>query len=296
MPSRIDSTVFPPEFLATLEGLTMPLSRSPRNPIPGGHLSRRHGASLEFSELRPYEPGEDLRSVDWNAYLRLQKLFVRRFRAERSQDVYILLDSSRSMGLDPEKFAAARRLAGACGFLATRQLDRVTLMPFAEAVTDRFVQTRRGNIPVELLEYLSELRTGGATSIGSCAYAAAEKLRRGGMVIFITDFLDEQALEGALKALSLRNADVVFFHVYTGDEEYPSPRGAVMLRDEETGERREMTVDRRLAREYAEAFGRFSLETRELIESYAGQYVRARIDTPLAQVLLRFIEARGAAA
>lgn len=292
MKSEIDEDIFAPEFLSTLEGLSLPLARSPRNPIPGGHLSRRHGASLEFSELRPYEPGEDLRSVDWNAYLRLQKLFVRRYRAERSQDVYILLDTSRSMGVDPSKFAAARRLAAACGFLATRQLDRVTVVPFADALTDRFVQTRRGAIPLELLAYLSGMETGGLTSIGRCAFAVAEQLRRGALVIFITDFLDDQGLEDGLRALALRNADTVFFHVYTGEEERPDARGAVTLLDEETQERYEVTVDRQTARAYAETFGRFVMETRSLLEGYGAQYVRARIDTPLEQVLLSFIEPR----
>ncbi len=292
MKREIDEAIFAPEFLALLEGLTIPLTRSPRNPIPGGHLSRRHGASLEFSELRPYEPGEDLRSVDWNAYLRLQRLFVRRFRAERSQDVYLMLDTSRSMGVEDRKFASARRLAAACGFLATRQLDRVTLMPFSDAVDDRFVQTRRGTIPVELLEYLSGVTCAGQTSIGSCAFAVAEQIRRGALVIFITDFLDERGLEEGLRALAVRNADVVFFHVYTGEEEHPEARGPLTLQDEETRERYEITVDRAAARAYAEAFGRFALETRTLIEGYGAQYVRARIDTPLEEVLLSFIEPR----
>ncbi|MFW5728187.1 MAG: DUF58 domain-containing protein [Spirochaetota bacterium] len=292
MNSEIDQAVFAPDFLGILEGLSLPLTRSPRNPLPGGHLSRRHGASLEFSELRPYEPGEDLRTVDWNAYLRLQKLFVRRYAAERSQDVYILLDTSRSMGVDTAKFTAARRLAGACGFLANRQLDRVTVVPFADALNDRFVQTRRGTIPLDLLAYLSGMKTGGRTSIGQCAFAVAEQLRRGALVIFITDLLDDHDLEEGLHALALRNADAAFFHVYTGEEERPDARGAVTLLDEETRERYEVTVDRRTARAYAETFGRFVMETRSLLKGYGAQYIRARIDVPLEQVLLSFIEPR----
>lgn len=206
--------------------------------------------------------------------------------------MYLMLDTSRSMGVEDRKFASARRLAAACGFLATRQLDRVTLMPFSDAVNDRFVQTRRGTIPVELLEYLSGVTCAGQTSIGSCAFAVAEQIRRGALVIFITDFLDERGLEEGLRALAVRNADVVFFHVYTGEEEHPEARGPLTLQDEETRERYEITVDRAAARAYAEAFGRFALETRTLIEGYGAQYVRARIDTPLEEVLLSFIEPR----
>jgi uncharacterized protein (DUF58 family) len=292
MAQDIDQRIFSPDFLTLLEGMSIPPARSPHNPTPGGHLSRRHGASLEFSELRPYEPGDDLRTVDWNAYRRLQRLFVRRFQAERSQDVYILLDTSRSMGVEPEKFDAARRLAAACGFLATKQLDRVTLVPFAEVLTDRFVQSSRGTIPFELLAYLSHLETGGKTSIGSCAFGVAERMRRGALVIFITDLFDDAGLEAGLRALAMRNADVAFFHVYSGDEEQPAARGSVTLVDQETEEHYEITVDRGVARAYTEAFGRFVFETRDTIEGYGGQYLRARVDTPIEELILRFIEPR----
>ncbi len=292
MAHGIDPRIFSPEFLRLLEGMSIPPTRSPHNPTPGTHLSRRHGASLEFSELRPYEAGDDLRSVDWNAYRRLKRLFVRRFQAERSQDVYILLDTSRSMGLDAEKFAVARRLAAACGFLASKQLDRLTLVPFADALTDRFVQSSRGTIPFELLAYLSRLETGGKTDIGSCAFGVAERIRRGALVVFVTDFFDNAGLEAGLRALALRNADAAFFHVYSGEESQPSPRGPVTFIDQETQERYEITVDRGTAKAYAEAFGRFIHETREMIEGYGGQYVNAPVDTPIEELMLRFIEPR----
>lgn len=217
-------------------------------------MSKRLGESLEFAELRPYEAGDDLRTVDWNAYRRLRKLLVRRYRAEQSQDVYILLDTSSSMELPRSKFDLARRIAGAAAVLAAGEHDRLTLLPFSDMVTGRYIETRRGRMPVETLRTLSNLTCLGETSLSASLEAAAASLRRPGLLLVLSDFLDPQGLGNALRVLSARGAEPVGVHIYAPEEARPKLLGSVSYEDSETGEEHELEVTNATNRAYRELF------------------------------------------
>lgn len=248
-------------------------------------MSRRHGESLEFAELRPYQPGDDLRSVDWNAYLRLQRLLVRKFRAEQSQDVYILLDTSASMEVPKEKFDRARQIAGAAAIIAAGEHDRLTLLPFREVVTGRFVGTRRGRLPVELLGTLSSLRCDGSTSVGGSAAGAAALMRRSGLVIIVSDFFDTAGLESGLGALSVRGAEILGVQVYAPEEARPRLIGPVTLEDAESGEEHEISVTEGINRAYMELFDEYQRGLRRRFRELGGTLVTVETETPLSDAL-----------
>ncbi|MCG8478903.1 MAG: DUF58 domain-containing protein, partial [Spirochaetales bacterium] len=123
--------------------------------------------------MRPYQSGDDLRMVDWSVYRRLGKLYVRRYQAEQSRVITVLLDTSASMGHPAERFRGAQLLAGAIAVVAARQLDRVAVMPFSEDLGERGARTRRGGLPTELLAYISTLRCAGRTALSSAMGSAA---------------------------------------------------------------------------------------------------------------------------
>lgn len=262
------------------------MRRNARSALPGGHLSRRHGESLEFAELRPYEPGDDLRTVDWNAYRRLRRLLVRRFRAEQSQDVYLLLDTSSSMEFPREKFDLARRIAGAAALLAAEEQDRLTLLTFSQMVTGRYQETRRGRMPVETLRTLSRLSCEGETSLAASLEAAATLMRRPGLLLLLSDFLDPRGVDGALGILAARGAEVVGVQIYAPEEARPRLLGSVTYEDSETREERELEVTSATNRAYMELFEEYQRGLRRQFRAISGAFVSLETATPLEEALV----------
>ena len=124
-----------PEFLRSLERLSLVSKRAYAGAIKGEKRSTRRGVSVEFADYRDYVPGDDLRYLDWNVYGRLDRLLVKLFVEEEDLRVYLLLDRSRSMGFgEPSKFDHARRLIAALAYLALAGLDRVTVATFGDAL------------------------------------------------------------------------------------------------------------------------------------------------------------------
>lgn len=240
---------------------------------------------MEFAELRPYQPGDDLRSVDWHAYRRLQRLLVRKFRAEQSQDVYILIDTSASMEVPREKFDRARRIAGAAAVLASGEQDRLILLPFREVVTGRFVESRRRRMPVEAMRAISSLQCGGATSVDASAAGAAAMMHRTGLVIIISDFLDASGLDAGLRALSVRGAEILGVQVYAPEEAHPRLIGPVTLTDAESGEEHEISITGETNRAYMELFEEYQRGLRRRFREAKGDLVTVETDTPLSEVL-----------
>src|SRR5512143_1454155 len=108
-----------PSFLATLDRLTLVSRRARMGKFKGERRSPRRGGSVEFADFRTYATGDDFRQIDWNAYARLERLFVKLFVAEEDLTVHLWLDASRSMAWgEPQKFHFARRLAAALGYVA----------------------------------------------------------------------------------------------------------------------------------------------------------------------------------
>ena len=135
--------------LARLRRLTLVAGRARTEGLAGEHRSRRRGASPEFADFKRYSQGDDFRRIDWNTYARLDGLFVRLSEVTTELSVHFLLDSSASMdwrGNDdrPTKFTAARCLTGALAYIALWGFDRVSIVPFAEALGRPSVRCRAG--------------------------------------------------------------------------------------------------------------------------------------------------------
>src|SRR5579864_1295187 len=120
--------LFEPAFVRALESLSLGARRTPSGQAAGQWRSRTSGSSVEFSDYRTYAPGDEYRRIDWNAYARLERLFVRLYRAEEDLSLALLLDTSASMGWGrPSKARLGAQLAGALTFVALQSGDRVDL-------------------------------------------------------------------------------------------------------------------------------------------------------------------------
>jgi uncharacterized protein (DUF58 family) len=215
--------------------------------ISGLHRSPDFGFSQEFAEYRAYNPGDDLRHVDWNVFARTERAYLKRYRGETNCQVNVLLDTSGSMQYGSrgmEKMEYAKFLAASVLYLAHLQRDAAGLVVFDDEVR-HFVQpsTRQGQLH-RLLHGVAEAQPGKRTDLVRPFAHLMDFLRRRGMVVVISDFWEapEKVIE-MVSPLRYRGNEVVLFHLLDPEEIRPKLKHPVMLEDLETGETLEVTPD-----------------------------------------------------
>jgi len=165
----------------------------------GGYASAFRGAGIEFDELRPYEAGDDVRAIDWNATARRGETYVRRFREERDQTLVILLDVSASMGFGTvgrSKAQAAAHAAALLAAAASHAGDRVALVTFADAVRAELAPGRGEGHAWRLIEtaVTEASRCGGATDLAAAARHLHQRRLRRSITVLLSDLRDDAAL------------------------------------------------------------------------------------------------------
>ena len=258
MPAATHHGFFSSEFLAQLERLTLASRRTFRGRVKGERRSPRKGQSVEFSDYRPYGIGDDLRYVDWNIYGRLDRLHVKLFVDEEDLCVHLLVDGSSSMAFgQPTKLRYAARVAAALGFVGLVSLERVGIGVLREKVSEGWAPTRGRNQFPALVDFLSRVEAGGATSLNRGLSDYAVRAREPGLAILISDLLDPAGLENGVRALLERRFEVHVIHVLTPEELHPTLAGDLRLHDSETDELLEITVDGEALRGYRQRLGQF---------------------------------------
>lgn len=292
----VSAPLFDSAFLAKLEQLQLLARRLFHGQNLAERRSRQTGSSLEFADYRNYTPGDDLRTVDWNVYGRLDRLFVKLFEAERDLPVSFLIDASASMRWQPEgaqaggKFDHARQVAAALAYIALSSLDRVNLFFFsADLGTDLgFVRGRQQFHAV--LEFLRREPEGGrqTTDLSRSFRSFAHRLKRRGLVFVLSDFFDPQAAQ-ALAFLRRQQFEPAALQVLAPWEADPALRGDLRLRDAETGTTLDLTADPGLLRRYREAFARFQAELEATCRQRAIGLVRTTTEIPFEDLVLRVL-------
>jgi uncharacterized protein (DUF58 family) len=263
--------------------------------VTGLHRSPYKGFSVEFAEHRQYMPGDPLKHIDWKVYGKTDRFYVKEYEEETNLRGYILLDSSASMAYGDagvSKLEYSRYLAAALIYLMLKQQDSVGLLVFDEVVAE-FIPPRSN--PRQLHVLLSELdRTSASsrTDVGMVLHDLARKVRRRGLVILISDLLDDpdKILPG-LKHFRHMKHEVIVFHVLDPMEAEFRFDGDATFRDMETGET--MTTEPfSIRKDYVEAVDRWmALLRRECAESRI-DYVPIKTSTPYDRALFSYLEKR----
>jgi len=229
-------------------------------------LSSRTGYSLEFTDFRPYQPGDDFRLVDWTAYARFRRLLVRVYKREVEAPVYLLLDTSASMGKGrPEKLDFAARLAAALGFLAHRGQDRFGLTTFSARVEEKLPPRRGKTQLVSLFRVLSSVVARGETDLNGALSRWASQGWEPGICFLISDFLCEGGWHEGISALLYGRHHVVMVQVLSPQDLDPGLQGELELVDVELGKRRRLVASEGVLRAYREALESWN----EALSSYA---------------------------
>jgi len=263
--------------------------------ITGLHRSPYHGFSVEFAEHRKYTHGDDLRHVDWTAYARTDRYYVKMFEEETNVRCYILLDKSASMGYGSgglTKLEYACYLAGCLSYLMIKQQDSVGLVSFDTKV-DHFIPPRQAASHLSvILEELERVRSGARTDMARTFHDLAEHLKRRSLVVILSDLLDEEReLLRALHHFRQKKHEVILFHVMDHAEvTFPYARLSDFV-DLETGER--MLIDPKYVRdEYLRQYEDFrSRIRRDCSESFV-EYVPADTSVPFEVMLSAYLARR----
>jgi uncharacterized protein (DUF58 family) len=278
------------EFLRTLEQVSLLCRAESAGALGAEHRSRMRGPGIEFTDYRRYSKGDDPRSLDWKAYLRLGKLFLKIYEAELHIPVRILLDCSESMdceGAAESKFIYAKRLAATIAYLALLHMDSVAVLPFADGTGKPLVVSGGRDRFWPVLKFLDELTCRGRTDLIRSAREFVGHFPSRGMVILISDFFDDHGSSRAVEMLRTAGHDFVLIQVHSAEEQRPSAAGELILQEAETGALRTVECSPSGAKLYEQRFFQFSDEVRNLAHRYGGRYARAITDIPYQDFVLQ---------
>jgi uncharacterized protein (DUF58 family) len=278
------------EFLKTLEQVTLLCRANLAGTVGPEHRSRTRGPGMEFADYRRYSFGDDPRSLDWSAYLRLGKLFLKVYETEQHIPVRILLDRSESMdceGAGDSKFLYAQRLAATFAYLALLHLDTAAVIPFASKLHKPLVVSGGRDRFWPVLRFLGEQNCGGGTDLFGAVKEFMGAFSSRGIVILISDFFDEQGCERTVEMLRSAGHDFVLLQVHSAAEQRPTASGELILEDVETGAQRTVECSPENTALYERRFLEFSARLRQLALRNGGRYARAVTNIAYQEFVLR---------
>lgn len=285
-----------PDLLRRVHRLEIRSRRLVEDLFSGGRESVFKGRGVEFEEVRPYVPGDEVRDIDWNVTARLGQPYVKRFVEERELTVMLVVDVSRSMRFGTrgaEKRELAAELCAVLGFAAVRQNDRVGLALVSDRV-EHFVPPGRGR--VHLLRQLRDVlghEPGSGTRLGTAARFLTRALRRRALVFWMSDF--EDRLDASDWRVLAARHELTALHLRDPADEHLPRAGRVLLEDLETGERRLVdTSSAEVRRLHAEAARERRRRATAALAAARCPLLTVRTDRPYVPVLLRHFRGRRA--
>lgn len=298
-------------LLEKLERLAIQWQKSLPGAVGGHNTSRFAGGGQEFLDHRQFYDGDDLRAVNWRAYLRLEKMFLKMFQLEPRIPVRVLVDISKSMltggltggAIDAtgakgalSKFDYGRKLAAALCYVSLVRLDSIYLQPFAEKLGDplRLGGGRQRFQPVA--NYLQALKPGGATRFIDVTRDFISRYPQRGLVIVISDFLDDGGCEKPLQYLADFGHEMILIHIWADEDREPPWDGELDLEDAENGARVQLAFDDTARAAYTAAFDDYALHLRNVALRNGGRYVGLPTSIPIEEAIFGPIVRAGAIA
>ena len=284
-----------PATLATISGLELVAKTVVDGFVAGLHRSPDFGFSQEFAEYRAYNPGDDLRHVDWNVFARTERAYLKRYRGETNCQITMLLDASASMGYTTQgitKLDYARFLAASIAYMANRQRDAAGLIVFHEDV-DNYIppSTRQGQFH-RLINGIEKAEIGAKTDFVKPLMHFQQFLHRLGLAIVISDFWqDPDVVVNTVAPLRYHGNEVVLFHILDPQEIQPKLKEPVLLVDMETKDALEVSPDY-AKHDYRQKIDAHIDALRSKSKSNGVDYFLLQTDRPLDSALREYLTVR----
>ena len=287
-----------PVLVAQLGSLPL-LARKPMlGNVSGRHTSPHRGASVEFAEYRKYVPGDDLRRLDWRAYGRSDRFYIKEFEADTNLRMVLVLDTSGSMdfgSVGMTKLEYGQRVTAALSYLAIQQGDAVGLACVADGIVKNIPTRRNPAHLTTLFDTLETTKPQGETGIVEVLHELAETVRQRALVLVISDlFVDTAELRECFEHLRFRKHDVGVFHLLDPEELGFAFQRPTRFLDMEGGTA--IFADPiEIADRYHKALDEYLSSMKQVVLETAVDYHRISIDMPYENELTNFLVARAQA-
>ena len=287
-------TLLEPSLLAKLEQMELVSRKIFRGRMKGERKSRRRGQSVEFADFRNYVAGDDLRFIDWNMYARLDKLFLKLFLEEEDLHFYTLIDVSDSMKFgSPSKFQYAKQLAAALGYIGLCRTDRVKIEPLDGNRTSSNPVFRGRKSLWQMVNYLDALPASSGVTLTEAVKSFCLRNSGKGIVVLITDLMDKNGYEEALKYLVAQEMDIYLIHVLSQEEIDPDITGDLRLIDCEDQDVAEISVSQRLIDRYRATLAQFIQQARDFSSKRGIVYTMTSTERSVDRLVSRYLRQRG---
>jgi uncharacterized protein (DUF58 family) len=294
-PDRRPRSFLDPQAIARLAAVPLCARWPMLGSVSGRHPSPHRGASVEFAEYRKYVPGDDLRRLDWRAYGRSDRFYLKEFEADTNLRCCIVLDSSGSMDFGSggtTKIQYARKVAGALGYLAVQQGDAVGLYCVAGGVIQSVPPRRNPAHLMHVFDVLDQARPAGRTQLVPVLHELAETVDQRALIVVVSDlFVEPDGLRRCLEHLRFRKHDVAAFHLLDPRELRFDFRRPMRFLDMEGGPS-VFAEPNDIADRYHKALELHLKDLRALTLELAIDYHRVRLDEDYEKVLMRFLAGR----
>lgn len=282
-----------PALLARISDLALLARTVVDGFMHGQHRSLRKGSSLDFAEHRSYQPGDDLRRIDWRVYGRTERFYIKEYDADTNAGVLFALDSSGSMDFASgtvSKFVYGRMLTAALAWLSASQGDRVGLATFTDTLTEVIPPSVR-NLQ-QMLHTLAATQPSGSSRLVHSIEKIGLLSSRAGITVLVSDFYEQpEAIGRAIDALRMRKHDVIAFHIIDPAERDLPGDGDTTFEDMESGSLLPLKPAELRSRYQAMMEAHQSALQSRLIAAGA-DYVRLFTNEPLDRALHAYLDAR----
>ncbi|MFH1230549.1 MAG: DUF58 domain-containing protein [Planctomycetota bacterium] len=302
--------VFSEEFIKKLEKLRFVVKKILFSGTVGEQIMRQKGGRLEFAGHRDYTHGDETRYIDWNAFARLERLYIKEFSQEQSIPLYILLDISTSMlstniqrparllrsgGDVISKIDYAKQLAVVIGYIGLITGQPVRLFTFSQDSFHTSEIFESDKQLFEMMTFLRKLRAVGQTNIYDACTRFDKIINKKGFFILLSDLFENRGEDShqILERLNSRGFIINIMHIFSGFDEIPRLSGLYKLRDLESGEEKVVWIDNKTISTYQHTFSSFSEGWNSFCLKHNIKYFYLNTRTSLEDVVFRLLRQRG---
>lgn len=286
-----DSELLPPDLARQLQRLELVTRKVFRGRMKGERRSAKKGQSVEFADYRNYVAGDDLRSLDWNLYARLDKLIVKLFLEEEDLHFYTLIDASPSMAFgEPTKLHYAKQLAAALGYIGLVRTDRVRVETLG-GQRSPVLRGRRG-VP-RMIDFLEKVEPDETVGLEEGVRQFCLRNSGKGIVVLLTDLMDKAGYEAAMRYLVAQRVDVFVIQVLSQAEIDPDVVGDLRLVDCEDDDVAEVTISAPLLARYKETLASFTAGAQEFCGKRGMNYLLTSTERPVEELMATWLRKRG---
>lgn len=283
------------EFLQQVEALQVILKNNVAGLFGGNHQSKTYGSSCEFADYRDYIPGDDITKIDWNAYARFEKLYLKLYLDERQLHTRIYIDSSRSMDYgNCKKADIALKIAAALAYLSICEMDKVSIYYIKNNEVHEVISSIVGKESfynqigkLNNIEFSEDCFISDGILPTKVGYGD-------GMSIILSDFLTDNNYEGAIDYLVGKKRDLFCFHILSKEELKPNIRGKVHFFDsEDVNNQYRKNINRDIAIAYNKALEYTVNRIKNYCNSRNANYVLVNSESSVSELLLKTLPEMG---